>query len=97
MPLRDRGLEPLPGIAVAAIGEALRTGERRLPTPDDLPRTVAAPGAAFVTLERDHDLLGCIGTLTPEGPLGVSVAHSALGAAFDDPRMPAITRRATTT
>ncbi len=35
-------------------------------------------------------MLGCIGTLTPERPLGISVAHSAIGAAFDDPRLPAV-------
>ena len=36
-----------------------------------------APGATFVTLERDGALLGCIGTLEPVRPLVADVAHNA--------------------
>ena len=49
------------------------------------------PGATFVTLERDGELLGCVGTLEPHQPLGRDVAEHALAAAFDDPRVPAVT------
>jgi AmmeMemoRadiSam system protein A len=82
----------LPGIALDAVRHALLTGDRRLPDVADLRTEVAEPGAAFVTLERDHELLGCIGSLTRERPLGVDVAHSALAAAFDDPRLPPVVR-----
>ena len=43
-----------------------RTGRRRLPTATDLCPELSRPSAAFVTLERDETLLGCIGTLTAE-------------------------------
>ena len=85
-----KALESLPTIALDAIAHTLRTGSRRLPAPADLPPELARPGAAFVTLERGEALLGCIGTLTADKPLGTSVAQSAIAAALDDPRMPAI-------
>jgi len=47
-------------------------------------------GATFVTLTRDGQLRGCIGSLEPTRPLGVDVAENARGAAFRDPRFPAL-------
>ncbi len=48
-------------------------------------------GATFVTLTRGGRLRGCIGSLEAARPLGVDVAENALGAAFRDPRFPALT------
>ena len=48
-------------------------------------------GATFVTLTKDGALRGCIGSLQAARPLGVDVAENALGAAFRDPRFPAMT------
>jgi len=48
-------------------------------------------GATFVTLTRNGELRGCIGSLEPARALGEDVAHNALGAAFRDPRFPAMT------
>jgi hypothetical protein len=45
-----------------------------------------SPGATFVTLQRNHHLRGCIGTLQAERPLTADVRHNALAAAFRDPR-----------
>jgi AmmeMemoRadiSam system protein A len=84
-------LSGLTDLAVATIAETLRTGRRLLPRPDALPPDLARPGATFVTLERDGVLLGCIGSLTHDQPIGVNVAHNAIAAAFDDPRLPPIT------
>lgn len=47
-------------------------------------------GATFVTLKKKGDLRGCIGTLQALRPLGEDVAHNAIGAAFRDPRFPAL-------
>ena len=49
-------------------------------------------GATFVTLTREGRLRGCIGSLAPQRPLGADTAENALGAAFRDPRFPALTR-----
>ena len=49
------------------------------------------PGASFVTLTRDGELRGCIGSLEAHRPLHQDVAANALGAAFRDPRFAALT------
>src|SRR4051812_45502313 len=48
-------------------------------------------GAPFGTLTRRGPLRGCIGSLQAARPLGTDVAENALGAAFRDPRFPALT------
>jgi uncharacterized protein len=78
-------------IAVDTIAIALTEGVRRVPSLRGLPAELVAPGATFVTLERDGDLLGCVGALEARQPLAVDVAEHALAAAFDDPRLPALT------
>jgi MEMO1 family protein len=47
-------------------------------------------GATFVTLTKSGELRGCIGSLEPARALGDDVAQNALGAAFRDPRFPAM-------
>ena len=49
--------------------------------------------AAFVTWRRKDDgsLRGCIGHVEPQFPLERAVTHSAVAAALDDPRFPAVT------
>ena len=78
-------------IAVRAVVEPLRCGRRWLPQVTELTGPLAEPGASFVTLRRDGALLGCIGSLVAHRALGVDVAHNAAAAAFDDPRLPAVT------
>jgi MEMO1 family protein len=48
-------------------------------------------GATFVTLTKEGNLRGCIGSLQAERALVEDVAQNALGAAFHDPRFPAMT------
>jgi AmmeMemoRadiSam system protein A len=48
-------------------------------------------GATFVTLTKGGDLRGCIGSLEPARAIAEDVAQNALGAAFRDPRFPAMT------
>lgn len=78
-------------IAVRAVTEPLHGRRRWLPEVAELEGPLAEPGACFVTLRRDGTLLGCIGSLVAHGPLGIDVAHNAAAAAFDDPRVPAVT------
>ena len=51
---------------------------------------LAQTGAAFVTLTKSGELRGCIGSLEAARALGEDVAQNALGAAFRDPRFPAV-------
>ena len=48
-------------------------------------------GATFVTLMKDGQLRGCIGSLEASRPLGADVAENAIAAAFRDPRFPPMT------
>ncbi len=47
--------------------------------------------AAFVTLELDGRLRGCIGHLEATQPLVLDVSDNAFAAAFQDPRFPPVT------
>lgn len=50
------------------------------------------PAACFVSIKKEGQLRGCIGTLEPGEPdLGHEIAHNAQSAAFGDPRFPAVT------
>lgn len=50
------------------------------------------PGASFVTLTREGELRGCIGTLEAHRPLGIDVRENAVAAAFRDPRFMPLSR-----
>ena len=52
---------------------------------------LAEPGASFVTLTRQGELRGCIGTLEAHRPLGLDVRENAVAAAFRDPRFMPLT------
>ena len=52
---------------------------------------LAGPGASFVTLTRQGELRGCIGTLEAHRPLGLDVRENAVAAAFRDPRFMPLT------
>jgi AmmeMemoRadiSam system protein A len=49
-------------------------------------------GASFVTLTRQGELRGCIGSLEAHRPLGLDVRENAVAAAFRDPRFMPLSR-----
>lgn len=49
--------------------------------------------ALFVTLRREGNLRGCIGTLAPDGDVARTVPRFARKAAFEDPRFPPLEPR----
>jgi AmmeMemoRadiSam system protein A len=52
----------------------------------EFPATLQQPGAAFVTLEKQKQLRGCIGSIEAHRPLVEDVSINAWNAAFRDPR-----------
>ncbi len=95
----------MPSDPVDRLGEALLTIARNaiaqhfgLPTqpPGELPE-LAEPGATFVTLTRNGQLRGCIGSLEAHRQLLVDVAENALAAAFRDHRFAPLTAEEFTT
>ena len=53
---------------------------------DAVPEALQRPGASFVTLNKEGNLRGCVGSLEARRPLVLDVQQNALGAAFRDPR-----------
>jgi AmmeMemoRadiSam system protein A len=53
---------------------------------------LAQPGASFVTLTRQGELRGCIGTLEAHRTLEMDVRENAVAAAFHDPRFMPLSR-----
>ena len=75
-------------IARQAIECGLRGEAQPLPSPEQLPASLKTPAAVFVTLTRNSQLRGCIGSLQAADALVTAVAQAAASAAFRDPRFP---------
>ena len=72
-------------LALARTAIAHRLGRGPAPVIPDDPR-LREKGATFITLARDGELRGCIGSLRRSRELGEDVIHNALAAAFEDSR-----------
>lgn len=53
-------------------------------------QALQAACGTFVTLKKDNQLRGCIGSLTTRSPIVAGVRDNALNAAFHDPRFPSL-------
>jgi hypothetical protein len=82
-----RGLTLL-ALARAAVDESLDGPKVQVPREPWL----AQPGACFVTLRKDGELRGCIGSIEAHRPLSEDVLENARGAAHRDPRFPPLRR-----
>ncbi|MBI2382672.1 MAG: AmmeMemoRadiSam system protein A [Gammaproteobacteria bacterium] len=76
------------GLARESIGHGLRHGRALAVEPGVYAPILRQPGACFVSLHRQRQLRGCIGTMEARLPLVVQVAESAYAAAFRDWRFP---------
>ena len=65
--------------------------QSRLITKPPLESFLQVPAGAFVTLKIGEDLRGCIGSIEATEPLGETIVHCAISAAFRDPRFPPLT------
>ncbi|MGD8617690.1 MAG: AmmeMemoRadiSam system protein A [Gammaproteobacteria bacterium] len=75
-------------VALASIESGLVRGSPLQVNPGVYPPALSARRASFVTLKRNGELRGCIGSLAPVCSLVEDVAHNAFAAAFRDPRFP---------
>jgi len=57
---------------------------------ENLPPSLQVDGASFVTLTKNDNLRGCIGTLEAYQPLALDVQEHAVAAALQDPRFPRV-------
>ena len=74
-------------LALARQAIAHHLGRAPAPVVPDDPR-LHAKGATFITLTKDGDLRGCIGSLRRSRKLGDDVLANAVAAAMEDPRFP---------
>lgn len=51
---------------------------------------LARPAGAFVTLRRQERLMGCVGRIEPDEPLGEVVVRCAIASALHDSRFPPV-------
>lgn len=66
--------------------------ERKVPNAALTDKRLMANGAAFVTINRNGSLRGCIGSIMPTMPLYQSVIRNAVSASSNDPRFPPMTK-----
>jgi len=72
--------------------KAVVTGQST-PSLKEIPLKMKENRGAFVTLEKNNELRGCIGYILPIYPLCETVMKVARSAALEDPRFPAVTER----
>ena len=80
--------QQLLAIARQSIHTGLHQGDALKVALHELSVTLASHMGVFVTLMQGERLRGCIGSMQASEPLAQSVADSAFGAAFQDPRFP---------
>jgi AmmeMemoRadiSam system protein A len=71
-----------------ALEKAIKEKQQLLYDKKSLPSALLVTGACFVTLKKDGQLRGCIGSLTAHQPLVADVIEHTIQAALSDPRFP---------
>ena len=92
MSLNEINQQRLMVIAKHSIDNGLTTGRPLSIELADFPEELTEHRASFVTLEKNHQLRGCIGMLEAVRPLVKDIAENAFSAAFRDPRFPPLSR-----
>ncbi len=77
-------------LAMTSIEKGVHGGKLRIKSAD-YPASLQERRASFVTITVVEELRGCIGSLEAKRGLAVDVIKNARGAAFNDPRFPALT------
>lgn len=77
-------------LAKKSIQHGLSTGKPLAITLADFPSELIETRATFVTLQKNHQLRGCIGMLKARRPLAVDISENAFASAFRDPRFPPV-------
>jgi AmmeMemoRadiSam system protein A len=86
MSLNKEHQHRLKALASYSIQHGLQTGKPLVVDLTEYPAELSEQRATFVTLQKQHQLRGCIGTLDAIRPLAEDIAKNAFSAAFMDPR-----------
>lgn len=88
---RRKQESPLVGWARQSLETYIREG-RRMEPPADLPEQLTKTAGAFVSLKKDGQLRGCIGTILPyQNNLALEIRENAISAGTRDPRFTPVT------
>ena len=88
MSLNKEHQQRLLELAKNSIQHGLQTGRPLKINLADFPFELTEHRATFVTLQKHHQLRGCIGMLEAVRPMAEDIAENAFLAAFKDPRFP---------
>ena len=88
MSLNKEYQQRLLDLAKSSIQHGLQTGRPLKINLADFPSELTEHRATFVTLQKHHQLRGCIGMLEAVRPMAEDIAENAFLAAFKDPRFP---------
>lgn len=88
MSFNDKSRETLQGVALDSIQWKLQNGEEFQVDLANYVPELREWRSCFVTLEKQGELCGCIGSIQPHQSLVQEVSHNACAAAFNDPRFP---------
>jgi AmmeMemoRadiSam system protein A len=88
MSLNKEHQQRLLDLAKSSIQHGLQTGRPLKINLADFPSELTEHRATFVTLQKHHQLRGCIGMLEAVRPMAEDIAENAFLAAFKDPRFP---------
>ena len=88
MSLNKEHQQRLLDLAKNSIQHGLQTGRPLKINLADFPAELTEHCATFVTLQKHHQLRGCIGMLEAVRPMAEDIAENAFLAAFKDPRFP---------
>ena len=85
--LSKKGEDSYIALARETIEEYLKNG-KKISVPDDLPKEMIEKRAGvFVSIHKEHELRGCIGTILPvTGNIAEEIIQNAISAATRDPR-----------
>ncbi len=75
-------------LAALSIRQGLEKGKVLKTKSEDLQGNLGENGASFVTLSKQTNLRGCVGSLEAKRPLAHDVLENAYAAAFQDSRFP---------
>lgn len=79
-------MHPYPALAKKAIEEYVRN-KKILACPKEIPKEMQRKAGVFVSLKKEGELRGCIGTFMPTADnIYQEIARNAIAAATDDPR-----------
>lgn len=75
-------------LARDSLAWGIKTGKAKPVKKEQFDSELQQPAACFVTLHRNNQLRGCIGSLEARRPLVEDVSKNAFAAGFQDPRFP---------